>query len=128
MNIPNIHRSWDWGPFLIGWIFILYGFESSNRWALFAGILLVEFGLLIFGFVLLGTVLFDKYSSETKVKDFIFDFFLIGIAVLIVTSVILGYIYFGFDPRSAIEAYRNNWTPHNRLLIFQRSHGLGFKT
>ncbi len=108
MTIPNIPRSWDWGPFLLGWIFILYGFDSSNRWAFFAGILLIEFGLLVFVFVFLGTIFFDKYSSDTQVKNFVLNFTIVGLAVLFISSLILGHIYFGFDPRLALEAYRNN--------------------
>jgi len=111
MEFPKVPHSWDFGPFVLGCFFIFLGFWLSNLWAFFFGILLVEFGLSIFVFILLAYALVGEYANERKQRDFIIYYFIFVLIALIITSFILGYLYFGFDVRSVIKRqwFFENW-------------------
>jgi len=108
MNFPNVPHQWDYGSFVLGCFFIFLGFYLSNKWALFFGILLLEFGLLLFFSPIIAIILSGENASDRLQRDFVMYYFIIGTVIVITTILILGNVYFGFDLKPAIKEFYNN--------------------
>jgi hypothetical protein len=111
MNFPYVPPRWDIAPFIMGCICIAFGLHDSVIWLVYFGILLVSFSFLIVGFFLIALLDRIENASDRKQKEFIMGYLIFGIIAMVIISLIFGYIYFEFDPRVAIDAYRANLTP-----------------
>ena len=118
MNFPNVPHSWDFGPFLLGCFFIFLGFYWSDRWAFFFGILLLEFGLSIFSFGIIGVAFHWDRASERQQSDYFLFYFIAVAIILLITAFILGKVYFDFDIRLVIkEIYFNHTSDKSNTFI-----------
>ena len=108
MDFPDIPHQWDYGSFVLGCFFIFLGFYFSNKWAFFFGILLLEFGLLLFFSPIIAIIFIGENANDRLQRDFVMYYFIIGIIIIITTTLILGNVYFGFNCRSVIKEFFNN--------------------
>jgi accessory gene regulator protein AgrB len=91
----------------LGCFFIFFGFIYSNNWALFFGILLLEFGLILFLSPIIAFAVIGENSSDRKQREFVMYYLVIGAIVVLITTLILTNIYFGFDIRPAVKEFIN---------------------
>ncbi len=108
MNFPNVPHQWDYGSFVLGCFFIFLGFYLSNKWAFFFGILLLEFGLLLFLSPIIASIFIGENASDGLQRDFVMYYFVVGIIIMITTILILGNVYFGFSCRLVLKEFFNN--------------------
>jgi heme/copper-type cytochrome/quinol oxidase subunit 2 len=108
IQFPYVPPRWDIAPFIMGSFFIALGFLYSIIWSIFLGILFIEFSFLIVGFFVTAYLSRIEYSSNQKQRDFIINYIIFAAATIVITALILGNVYFGFDLRYAIEVYQNN--------------------
>ena len=108
MNFPYVPDRWDFGSFVLGCFFIALGFYLSELWAFFLGILLLEFGVFLFCTPIIAIITVGEHPNESKERDFIAISFFMGICILVITSLILANVYFGFDIRPTIKDIANN--------------------
>jgi hypothetical protein len=111
MNFPYIPPRWDIAPFIMGSICIAFGLHDSVIWLVFFGILLISFSFLISGFFVVAYLSRIENTSDRKQREFVMYYVSFGVIVMVFIILIFGYIYFGFDLKGAIAAYRANWTP-----------------
>jgi len=108
MNFLNVPHQWDYGSFVLGCFFIFLGFYFSNKWAFFFGILLLEFGLLLFLSQIIAIIVVGENASDRSQRDFVMYYFIAGIVIIIITTLILCNVYFGFSIKPAIKEFLNN--------------------
>ncbi|MFZ1896651.1 hypothetical protein [Methanoregula sp.] len=111
MNFPYVPPRWDIAPFIMGSICIAFGLHDSVIWLVYFGILLISFSFLIVGFFLIAFLDRIENASDRKQREFVMEYLIFGVIAMVIIALIFDYIYFGFDPRVTIDAYRANLTP-----------------
>lgn len=107
MNFPNVPHQWDYGSFVLGCFFIFLGFYFSQKWAFFFGILLLEFGLLLFLSPIIAIIFIGENAVDRLRRDFVTYYFIVGIIIIISTILILSNVYFGFNCKPIIKDFFN---------------------